>query len=191
MTQETVFESSLPLTVDQIAEGPWTGVAIGRNGAAIAYIHESPAYPGFYFCRVLGRAGCSETQRPVAAHAVGIQMDSLLSLHGYTCADFRWKRDVPAGARPSPVEEIVYFLRAGEFIKIGKTTGDPSSRVAQLQTGCPFPIEVLATMPGGRGREAKLHKKFAALRAHGEWFHASPVLMAFIDGLSQRAEGAL
>lgn len=191
MTQQTAFESTLPLTVEQISEGPWTGVAIGKNGAAIAHIQESVVHPGFFFCRVVGRADCSETKRPVAAHAVGIQLDSLLSHHGYTCADFRWKRDVPAGTRPSPVEEIVYFLRAGEFIKIGKTTGDPTSRVAQLQTGCPFPIEVLATMRGGRGREAKLHKKFAALRAHGEWFHASPVLMAFIDGLSQRVEGAL
>ena len=41
MTQETVFESSLPLTVDQIAEGPWTGVAVIETDAVVASMNRA------------------------------------------------------------------------------------------------------------------------------------------------------
>ncbi len=77
--------------------------------------------------------------------------------------------------------DIVYFLQAGPFIKIGKTIGCATNRVAQLQTGCPFPIKIISTINGDRSVESGLHRRFSKCRAHGEWFHATPELMDYIN----------
>lgn len=53
--------------------------------------------------------------------------------------------------------------------------------------GCPFPITVLAYMPGGLDEESELHKRFAAFRAHGEWFHATDELLAYIEEVEANA----
>lgn len=79
--------------------------------------------------------------------------------------------------------DVVYFLRAGPFVKVGRTSGHPSTRIAQLQTGCPFPIELIGLIFGDSGREAKLHSQFSHLRACGEWFRAEPELLTCIDAL--------
>jgi hypothetical protein len=86
------------------------------------------------------------------------------------------------------VAEVVYFLRAGDYIKIGKATGHPRSRIAQLQTGCPFKIDLVGFIFGGRAREAKLHAQFSHLRTFGEWFLADAELERCIEALldSQR-----
>lgn len=189
MTDADLFRSTLALTAEQIKASSWTGTGVGPLGAVIADICESAANSGYYSCRVIGRGGCSETKRPVLAHAVGIHMDALLEDHGTQSAALRWKesptvdvlRQTPRLRAPAPTDEIVYFLRAGEFIKIGKATGTPANRVAALRTGCPFPIEVMGTIAGGLECEIKLHRRFAHIRAHGEWFHAAPDLIAFIE----------
>ena len=79
--------------------------------------------------------------------------------------------------------ERVYFMKAGELVKIGTTKGSVAARAAQLQTGCPHKIEVLCVINGGHDRESRLHRQFAHLRVHGEWFFASIDLMACIDAL--------
>lgn len=81
--------------------------------------------------------------------------------------------------RPYAIGDFVYFMRAGDFVKIGKSTGNPASRLSSLKTGCPFPIEVIATIPGGLSEERGLHKKFSHIRAHGEWFHATEELLTY------------
>lgn len=78
---------------------------------------------------------------------------------------------------------IVYFLGAGPFVKIGKATGDPSQRIDQLKTGCPFPIQVLGFVPGGRIEESLLHSRFAKYRAHGEWFRNEGALAEYLKTL--------
>ena len=50
---------------------------------------------------------------------------------------------------------------------------------------CPFPIEVIATIPGGYAKERELHNRFSRIRAHGEWFHATDELCAYIETLSE------
>lgn len=197
MDYETVLDSTLPLTVEQICSGDWDGRGFNSLGAVMAGIFESGSSPGYFLCHAVATTGCVETTKPVAACAVGAQMDSLLQQIGFKSSDLVWTPGKPLAVRQAEMHavrarrrdrEIVYFLRAGDFIKIGKTTDDTGNRVASLQTGCPFPIEVLATIRGGRRREARLHKTFAALRAHGEWFHASPMLLAFIARLSNRED---
>lgn len=53
------------------------------------------------------------------------------------------------------------------LIKIGRTNDVPG-RLKALQTGAGAILATLAVIPGDV--ESNLHKKFAALRRHGEWF---------------------
>lgn len=74
----------------------------------------------------------------------------------------------------------VYFAGAGSRIKIGWSR-KVGSRIAQLQTGNSDPIRLLGVIPGGRAKERQLHEQFAHARLSGEWFDATPDLMAFIE----------
>ncbi len=87
-------------------------------------------------------------------------------------------------SRPHKTGEIVYFLQAGDFIKIGKTTGSAENRLLQLKTGCPFPVEIVAVIAGGYDKERSLHHRFRNIRAHGEWFHATKEILSFITSLN-------
>lgn len=73
----------------------------------------------------------------------------------------------------------VYFARAGDRIKVGWSK-NVATRIAQLQTGNPDPIQLLATTPGGRSLEREVHSRFADARVTGEWFSATPELLAYI-----------
>lgn len=73
----------------------------------------------------------------------------------------------------------VYFVRAGNRIKIGMSSDVPR-RVKSLQTASSEPLQLLAIKQGGRAEEKSLHDRFAHLRQHGEWFTAAPELLAFI-----------
>lgn len=195
------ISNSLEITPAQIRECAWTGVWAPPTGwrdqrtcIVMASIFESEGHPGYFHCRVVG-SDMSETRKPVLPEGVCVMMEGLLANYGRTCSDLRWSRanTEPADtghawtAEKKRVGEIVYFLRAGDFVKIGKATGSPDDRVAQLKTGCPFPIEVIATIPGGYEKERELHNRFADVRAHGEWFHATPRLMSFIASVGVAA----
>lgn len=63
-------------------------------------------------------------------------------------------------------------------IKVG-VSSSPSGRLAQLQTGCPFKLEVLHTEPmldrnHALKHEADFHAVYADKRLHGEWFDLEP-----------------
>lgn len=81
--------------------------------------------------------------------------------------------------------ECVYFMTAGEFVKIGKATGSPEKRRRTLQTGCPFSLQISAYLPGGYELEATLHRRFGHLRCResGEWFKNEGELSAFINSI--------
>ncbi len=66
----------------------------------------------------------------------------------------------------------VYFLQAsiGGPIKIGWSRDVPA-RVWAMQTGCPFELIVLTTMPGEQRQERELHHRFRSAAIGGEWFH--------------------
>lgn len=89
-------------------------------------------------------------------------------------------------APPAPGAGLVYFVRAGEHIKIGKTR-QLYTRMLQLQRKVTVPIELLATVEGYTAKENELHARFADLREHGEWFRATPALEDFVA--SVRGDG--
>ena len=71
----------------------------------------------------------------------------------------------------------VYLLNAvgTDRYKIGYTEKQSiHQRVAQLSTGSPFPIKVLADMRARSGLERRLHAWLDDYRAHREWFVLPP-----------------
>ncbi|WP_319034971.1 GIY-YIG nuclease family protein [Microbacterium sp. LRZ72] len=73
---------------------------------------------------------------------------------------------------PRPTIEVVYYLRYDNRIKIGTTT-NPRHRLATL-----WHDELLAFERGGRNVEQHRHDQFSHLREGGEWFTATPELLA-------------
>lgn len=81
---------------------------------------------------------------------------------------------------------VVYFIICREVsrIKIG-TSKSLNARVERHSTACPFPLELLCSIPGGVQVEHQIHAKFAHLRRHLEWFEAAPELLSYIESLKQ------
>lgn len=84
----------------------------------------------------------------------------------------------------------VYFAQvAGNGpIKIGFTRKCLEMKLRRLRWACPYPLVILATMDGTAPEEKRLHARFGAHRIHGEWFHPSPVLLAFIAQIPHDGE---
>lgn len=68
-------------------------------------------------------------------------------------------------------DEVVYVIGtpANTVVKIGRTTR-LVKRLADIQRMSPVPLAVLWTHPGGHELETNLHRHFAKIRSHGEWF---------------------
>jgi hypothetical protein len=74
---------------------------------------------------------------------------------------------------------VVYFIRIGDLVKIGKTL-DLKKRLTSFS----YPgIELLATEPGYTEREGALHRRFKEYRRAGEWFSYGPNLRAHVASL--------
>lgn len=79
---------------------------------------------------------------------------------------------------------FVYFIAPSDcsesFVKIGFTAGCVYARCSSLQTGCPFPLNVLTYAVGTIQDEQALHDRFAAYRVHGEWFAFEGSLQGYV-----------
>ena len=66
---------------------------------------------------------------------------------------------------------MIYVIKCTKTksCKIGFSS-NPESRLAQLQTGNPFSLELVAEMEGCINDEKLLHEKFKEFRLNGEWF---------------------
>lgn len=69
---------------------------------------------------------------------------------------------------------MIYFIRGGDKYKIGYTRNEETltSRVASLQTGNPYKLQVIATCEGSEQDEALIHAELQRTRTDGgtEWF---------------------
>lgn len=76
--------------------------------------------------------------------------------------------------------EWTYFVQSveGGPIKIGYTSQDPETRLANLQTGSPTVLRIVGLISENRERE--LHEQFEKSRSHGEWFRPTKDLLDFI-----------
>lgn len=93
------------------------------------------------------------------------------------------------GRRPrGPQRErrgTIYFVRAGERIKIGFSQDVPR-RLAQLQLFFPDVLEVVLELPGTILLERELHRRFGDLNIRQEWFEFAPPIAAFVDQEQRR-----
>jgi hypothetical protein len=78
---------------------------------------------------------------------------------------------------------FVYFLQAecNGLIKIGYTLNGPMKRFKSIAYMSPVPLKLLGVIRGLRSVEADLHRDFAHLRDHGEWFQPGPELLNLIE----------
>lgn len=83
----------------------------------------------------------------------------------------------------------VYFIEAEghDLIKIGYAI-DLQKRFAGMMTSSPAPLTLLGILEGGPKLETTIHERLATHRAHGEWFHKTPEVMAVV-ATSQPAIG--
>lgn len=82
-------------------------------------------------------------------------------------------------------EGYVYFLSAGDYIKIGYSE-TIHQRINQLQTGCPFKLELVSVMPGTMKTEKMLHNKFNKHRYNNEWFEFCLEIREFIESMKAK-----
>lgn len=78
----------------------------------------------------------------------------------------------------------VYFVRVGDFIKIGYTR-EIKRRMYQIDSLTPHEIELLLHINGDTVYEDILHDKFKHLRRKFDWFEATKELVDFIDNLRE------
>lgn len=85
-------------------------------------------------------------------------------------------------------QSFVYFIKPVGLdgpIKIG-CSGNVTSRLATLMSWSPFPLEVVATIPGSFDLEQNIQDCFLDCLRHGEWFNAEPRL---VDAIAKIADG--
>lgn len=89
-------------------------------------------------------------------------------------------------------ERDVYFIQSvnGGLIKIGVAT-DVHARLKSIQATCPDRLRVLGLIRClDHGKTEKiLHKKFAALLSHGEWFRPDDALVGWISSQAETNTG--
>jgi hypothetical protein len=155
----------------------------------IAYFRASENHLGYWnfvICDVLlGQR--VDSKKPIAGDGIFMVLEQFGGARNWKleASDLVTNIPLPSVAEKAEMlpneSQIVYFLRAGDFIKIGKATGSPKNRIASLQTGCPYPITLIGFIHGGISEEFALHRRFAADHAYGEWFHAKQSIIDFIE----------
>lgn len=113
-----------------------------------------------------------------------------------------YRGKVPGGGRPigvaiahltlivPPLGRLagVYFVRAGDAVKIGWSK-DVASRVRSIQVANAQEVELVALVEGGEAEERELHDLFAPHHIRGEWYRHEGLVEATIAKL-RRAGGS-
>ncbi len=147
-------------------------------------IEESSIHKGYFNLNMFasGSGYSIDTKKPITPEFVKYSFELYLKEFNGNPNNFNWTYreqnhldnihavSTKKFPRIEKTQDIVYFISAGNFIKIGKSTGNPKARIQTLQTGCPYKIEVLGWINGDVYLEKELHKKFSKHKAHGEWF---------------------
>lgn len=168
-----------------VKKGEVCGVSQCENGfpTAIATIKKTKTLD-FFNIEILWIGNSERTgtksviKKPVASNDVPIQLEAL----GFDHLSVRkWKIDLVEKSACN-----VYFIQAKNngLIKIGFTS-NLKSRLSDLSSMSPVPLELLAFTDGDYNLERELHTTFSNYRSHGEWFHPSDELMNFIESTKE------
>lgn len=76
---------------------------------------------------------------------------------------------------------MVYFIKAGDYIKVGYSRDEKSflSRVSSYKTSCPFDIEIISKIEGGVELEKDILNYFIDFHVKGEWFKHNKIIEEF------------
>lgn len=121
--------------------------------------------------------------------------------HAFVYEVMRYQPTPPLSywSRPSNGLQFVYFIKAGDFIKIG-ISKNPERRCDQLATrktetrpsawaGNP---QLIGYTAGSRQDEKRLHMEFGEFWDNGEWFRSNPELINMaLDVRLEQAEKEL
>lgn len=79
----------------------------------------------------------------------------------------------------------VYAIRRRDTreVKLGVSI-EPARRLRAIQTAHGAPLEMVIVGVGGATVEQEIHRRFAAHRKLGEWFHEAPEITAWIEASS-------
>lgn len=99
--------------------------------------------------------------------------------------------DSPLRIQPRDYYCCVYFIRSGEFVKIG-VARSVQRRLASLQTASPLPLEMLGILKfvsdsDAYRAERRLHLCFHSDRSNGEWFRYSDDIQRFVSTETESA----
>jgi hypothetical protein len=75
---------------------------------------------------------------------------------------------------------FIYFLRAGDFIKIGQSI-KWRRRLSNICVASPLDVVPLHVEMAEPSRERRLHERFKNLHHRGEWFRAEQPLLEYIE----------
>ncbi|WP_331758636.1 GIY-YIG nuclease family protein [Streptomyces sp. NBC_01547] len=86
----------------------------------------------------------------------------------------------------------VYILGAegSPLVKIG-WTNNPSRRLADLQSGSPLALRLLATCEGDARLESALHGHFADRRVRGEWFDLGDDPVDLVEPIAKQEQARI
>lgn len=91
----------------------------------------------------------------------------------------RRRSERPKSARPKPTGHV-YFLRAGNTVKIGFST-NLSERLRNIRTGCPEKVRLVKVVAGTMKTERMYHDRYAEYRLDGEWFDLRGRLAKYLE----------
>lgn len=78
----------------------------------------------------------------------------------------------------------VYFIKCADKVKIG-VSKKPYKRLASLQSGNPFPMDMIAIMPGSSATEHELHSVFHEYHHRNEWYDFEGELKEFAEMIAR------
>lgn len=83
------------------------------------------------------------------------------------------------------IEDQVYFIQSGDFVKIGYGN-NVKTRLSKLQVGSPHELVLVHHHVGNRDDEASYHRRFAKYHYRAEWFKIKGDLAEFLAKARQR-----
>lgn len=84
---------------------------------------------------------------------------------------------------------FIYVIQAENFqrYKIGFSK-HPEQRIAQLQTGSPFKLNLIASWPGTERQEKQIHFNLSHCRQAGEWFEIASLDLIKLQSIKAKRE---
>lgn len=103
------------------------------------------------------------------------------------CFTYEDLTDLRHGILAENSYDHLYFLRGGDYIKIGRTV-DFDRRLSELKVSSPYELELIALIENKGCYEFRIHDLFKKIRVKGEWFKDDQSISDFIGLVLDNSE---